>query len=74
MMTLHPNILERDGQKAFAVLPYEEFVKVQDVLEDYEDLVALRQAKDLEGHASTLSLSDAKQLLGISFETTGTKS
>jgi hypothetical protein len=66
MMTLHPNILERDGQKAFAVLPYEEFVKVQEVLDDYEDLMTLRQAKDREGDAPTVSLSDAKQVLGIS--------
>ncbi len=66
MMTLHPNILERDGQKAFAVLPYEEFVKVQEVLDDYEDLVTLRHAKDHEAHAPTVSLSDAKQLLGVS--------
>ena len=66
MMTLHPNILERDGQKAFAVLPYEEFVKVQEVLDAYEDLVALRHAKDREAHAPTVSLSDAKQLLGVS--------
>lgn len=27
MVTLHPSILERDGKKAFAVLPYEEFAK-----------------------------------------------
>jgi len=27
MVTLHPSILEHDGKKAFAVLPYEEFVK-----------------------------------------------
>ena len=66
MVTLHPNILEHDGQKAFAVLPYEEFLKVQEILEDYEDLMTLREAKDREGHAPTVSLSDAKQLLGIS--------
>lgn len=66
MMTLHPNILERDGQKAFAVLPYEEFVKVQEALGDYEDLMTLRQAKDHEGHAPTVPLSHAKQLFGIS--------
>ncbi len=66
MMRLHPNILERDGQKAFAVLPYEEFPKVQEVLEDYEDLITLRHAKDREGYAPTISLSDARQLLGIS--------
>lgn len=26
MVTIHPNILERDGKKAFVVLPYEEFI------------------------------------------------
>lgn len=66
MVTLHPNILERDGQKAFAILPYEEFVKVQEALEDYDDLMTLRQAKDHEEHAPAISLDDAKQLLGLS--------
>ena len=66
MMTLHPNILERDGQKAFAILPYEEFVKIQEVLDDYEDLVALRQAKNLEENAPTVSFADAQQILEIS--------
>ena len=66
MITLHPNILERDGQKAFAVLPYEEFIKIQEILEDYEDLITLRQAKNREGHAPAVSLHDAKHLLGLS--------
>lgn len=66
MITLHPNILERDGQKAFAVLPYEEFTKIQEILEDYEDLIALRRAKTREGHAPTVLLHDAKRLLGLS--------
>jgi hypothetical protein len=26
MVAIHPNILEHDGQKAFVVLPYEEFL------------------------------------------------
>ncbi len=66
MMTLHASILEHDGQKAFAVLPYEEFVKVQEILDDYEDLFTLRQAKDREGHLPTVPLNKAKRLLGIS--------
>ena len=38
MLTLHPSILERDGKKAFAVLPYEEFLTIQEALNDFEDL------------------------------------
>jgi hypothetical protein len=38
MIELHPQIIEKDGKKEFAVLPYDEFVKVQEELEDYEDL------------------------------------
>jgi uncharacterized RDD family membrane protein YckC len=48
MMTLHPNILERDGKKTFAVLPYEEFQKVQEALDDYEKLKGLRAAETKE--------------------------
>jgi len=65
MITLHANILERDGRKAFAVLPYEEFVLVQEELEDFNDLRALRVAKAQEGTAPTISLSEAKRQIRI---------
>ncbi|MFV1975863.1 MAG: type II toxin-antitoxin system Phd/YefM family antitoxin [Candidatus Scalindua sp.] len=45
MITLHPSILEQNGKKQFAVSPYEEFLKIQEELSDYEDLKELRQAK-----------------------------
>ena len=38
MVAIHPNILERDGQKAFVVLPYEEFLMMEEELEQFEDL------------------------------------
>ncbi|VEN75223.1 Prevent-host-death family protein [Candidatus Desulfarcum epimagneticum] len=66
MAPLHPNILEHDGQKAFVVLPYEEFLKLQEILDDYQDLAALRQAKEDEGSAPAVSLNDAKKQLGVS--------
>ncbi|MGH8613559.1 MAG: hypothetical protein ACREYF_16470 [Gammaproteobacteria bacterium] len=37
MIELHPQVIEKDGKKEFAVLPYDEFVRVQEELEDYED-------------------------------------
>ena len=46
MITLHPNILEKDGEKVFAVLPYEEFKNLQEELNEYEDLRDLRAAKE----------------------------
>ena len=49
MISIYPNILEKEGKKEFVILPYEEFFKVQEELEDYEDLKALREAKIEEG-------------------------
>ena len=49
MLTLHPNILEHEGQKQFAVLPYHEFLAIQEELQDFYDLKALRKAKQEEG-------------------------
>jgi hypothetical protein len=65
MVTLHPNILEREGKKAFAVLPYEEFVKIGEELDDFEDLKELRAAKDEENNASTTSLASVRKALRI---------
>ncbi len=69
MITLHANILERDGRKAFAVLPYEEFLLVQEELEDFDDLRALRAAKAQEGMAPTVSLSETKRQVSIGVRT-----
>jgi hypothetical protein len=58
---LHPEILTRDGKKAFAVLPYEEFVAFQEWLEDLEDLVDLRAAKDSEHGAPAVPLGEIER-------------
>ncbi len=59
MIQLHPKILNQDGQKV-AVLPYDEFLKVQEILEDLEDL---RQAKEEAKDSTTYSLEEVKQVL-----------
>ena len=64
MVTIHPNILERDGKKAFVILSYEEFVSMEEELQDYEDLKALRAAKAEEADAPTSPLSEVKKDLG----------
>lgn len=65
MLTLHPNILERDGEKAFAVLPYEEFKSIQKELGEYDDIRELRAAKAIEHDSHTTSLSFVRNELKI---------
>ncbi len=44
-MTLHPQIIEKEGKKEFVILPYEEFIAIKEEWENYEDLKDLREAK-----------------------------
>ena len=65
MMKFHANILKKNGEKEFVVIPYEEFVKIQEELDDYESLKALREAKSKEADADTTSFDDVKQELNL---------
>ena len=65
MLSLHPNILKRDGKKAFAVLPYEEFVKIEEALGDLDDLRALRASKVKEAGAPAYTLAAVRSELKI---------
>lgn len=60
---LHPEILTKNGRKEFAVLPYEEFIALQEWLEDLEDLVDLRAAKESEHDAATIPLAELERQL-----------
>lgn len=64
-MTLHPEILIKDGTKQFAVLSYEEFVSLKERLEEMEDLLALRKAKMTEGRKRTVPLARVKRQLNV---------
>jgi hypothetical protein len=65
MVPIHANILEHEGKKAFVVIPYEEFVMIEEELHDYEDLKALRAAKAEEGPAASVPLHEIKKELGL---------
>jgi hypothetical protein len=65
MLSLHPEILVKDGKKQFAVLPYEEFLSLKERLEDMEDLLQLRKAKKAEGRKRSIPLARAKRELGL---------
>ncbi len=62
MIDLHLNILEKDGKKMFVVLPFDEFVQIQEAIQDLKDL---REAKEKEKDVAGFSLSEARKEWGI---------
>ena len=38
--------LKKNGKKEFVVLPWEDYIRIQELVEDYEDLRELRKAKE----------------------------
>ena len=65
MVSLNPKILKKNGKKQFVILTYEEFLKIQEELENYEDLCLFREAKQRKTEASTISLKEAKKELKL---------
>ena len=65
MISISPQILEKNGKKEFAILPYEDFLKLQEELACYDDLRILREAKKEEQNAPSVSFEEAKSILNI---------
>jgi hypothetical protein len=64
-LKLHPEILKKCGRKEFVVLPYEEFLAIQERLNDADDLMELRKAKRAEGRKRSIPLANVKRKLGL---------
>lgn len=64
-MTIHPQIIEKEGKKEFVVIPYEEFLQIQEALDDLEDLKLLRQEKEQAKDESTTPLNQVAKDLGL---------
>jgi len=63
MIDVHPSYIERNGEAEFVVLPIEEFRRLKEYLEDMEDLLDLRRAKETESGAETVTLGELKRSL-----------
>ena len=63
-MSIHPQIIEKDGRKEFVILPYEEFLRLQEELEDYDDLKTLREEKALTAAEPTRPLDEVLKEMG----------
>jgi hypothetical protein len=62
---LHPEFLTKNGERQFAVLSYQEFLALQQWLEDAEDLLDLRAAQKEEAEAATVDLAELEKEFGI---------
>jgi len=65
MISINPQILEKNGKKEFVILSYEDFLKLQEELACYDDLRILREAKKEEQNAPSVSFEKAKRILNI---------
>lgn len=62
---MNAQIIEKHGKKEFAVIPYKDFVRMQEELEDYYDLLALRQAKANLRNQEGRSFDEVAKKLGL---------
>lgn len=65
MIKLHTEYLTKNGEREFAVIPYQEFVALQEHIADMEDLIDLRKAKKRDAKKAGISLEEMKKELGL---------
>ncbi|MEG4589097.1 type II toxin-antitoxin system prevent-host-death family antitoxin [Microcoleus sp. MOSTC5] len=65
MIPLHPQFITKNGKKEFAVIPYEEFASLQELIANVEDLMNLRAAKKEDGDRPSVPLAEVKKMLGL---------
>ena len=65
MLDLKPKFLERDGKKSFVVLTYEEYLAIEEALQDAGDLQCLKEARAEEWDAPTPPLDSVRKTLSI---------
>jgi hypothetical protein len=62
---MKPQIIEKLGKKEFAVIPYEDFIRMQEDIEDFNDLKDLREAKFDPRNQKGRSFDDVAKELGL---------
>jgi PHD/YefM family antitoxin component YafN of YafNO toxin-antitoxin module len=60
-MEVNAQIIKKNGKKEFVVLSYEEFQKMKEEIDLYEDLRCLREAKLTERDAPTIGIAELKK-------------
>ena len=61
MAIVNARIIKKNGKKEYVGLPYEEYLRIQEELEDYQDLRSPREAKETEKDATTIGMAELKR-------------
>ncbi len=67
-LELHPEVLKKDGRKHSVVLPYHEYLKIQEELEDLADIRALDEARRMDADLPGIPLAEVKRRLKVKFQ------
>ncbi len=62
---MEPQIIEKKGKKEFAVIPYKDFVRMQEELENYLFFLELRQAKSDPRNQKGRKFTEVVEELGL---------
>jgi len=62
---LHPEFLTKDGRREFAVLRYEEFVLLEEWLQDMSDLLEIRDGRKEIRDEPNITLEDMEKEFGL---------
>jgi hypothetical protein len=61
MVKLNAQIIKKEGKSEYVIIPYEQFLKVQEELHSYEDIRCLREAKAVEKDSPTIAIDELKK-------------
>jgi len=65
MMEIHPEILKKNNKEEFAILDFNEYKRLMEYIQDLEDLVDLRKAKEETKDEPAISLHEVKKIIGV---------
>ena len=62
---LHPEFLSKSGEKEYAIIPYGEFLQLNEWINDRLDLLDLDEAIRIEGTAPDIPLEEVERRYGV---------
>lgn len=69
-MEIKHQIIKKNDKNEFAIIPYGTFLKIQEMLDDYEDLLELRKAKSESVNEPSLPFETVEKIIRNSNTTT----
>ena len=65
MIQIQPKFLKKDDKDEFAILSIEDYDLLIKYIEELEDLVELRKAKEESRGSETYTISEVRKILGV---------